>query len=139
MENMIKAIETVRNFSELLNNIKFKGHRYTIPRGGNPIALIGPIKSYPEKLLLKDLKELLKAIPSLGEAFAKDLDEIIQLTKLAWWESMGVIFDTSALIALERNLIDIDKLIADKGDEPFSISVITASELLHGNLTKQSQ
>jgi len=45
---------------------------------------------------------------------------------------MGVILDTSILIALERGLIDIDKLIADKGDQPFGISVITASELLHG-------
>ena len=44
---------------------------------------------------------------------------------------MGVILDTSILIALERGLIDIDKLIADKGDQPFGISVITASELLH--------
>ena len=44
---------------------------------------------------------------------------------------MGVILDTSILIALERGLIDIDKLIADKGDQPFGISVITASELFH--------
>jgi tRNA(fMet)-specific endonuclease VapC len=45
---------------------------------------------------------------------------------------MGVIVDTSVLIALERNLLDIDKLIAHREEEIFGISVITASELLHG-------
>ena len=81
MEALIKTTEIVRNFSEILNNIKFKGYRYTITRGGKPIASIGPIKSQPEKLFLKDLKGLLKEIPSLGEeadAFAKDLDAIIK-------------------------------------------------------------
>jgi len=45
---------------------------------------------------------------------------------------MGVILDTSVLIALERNLLDMDKLIAHREEESFAISVITASELLHG-------
>lgn len=81
MENVIKATEAVRGFSELLNNIKFKGHRYTIVRGGKPVASIGPVKPYPERLPLKDLKRLLNEIPSLGneaEAFAKDIDAIIR-------------------------------------------------------------
>jgi antitoxin (DNA-binding transcriptional repressor) of toxin-antitoxin stability system len=80
MENEIKATEAVRGFSELLNNIKFKGHHYTILRGGKPVALIGPAKPYPEKLCLKALKKLLEEIPSLGdeaEAFAMDIDAII--------------------------------------------------------------
>lgn len=81
MENVIKATEAVRGFSELLNNIKFKGRYYTIVRGGKPVASIGPVKPYPERLPLKDLEKLLKEIPSLGdeaEAFAKDIDAIIR-------------------------------------------------------------
>ena len=31
----ISATEAVRHFSELLNNIKYRGHRYTIIRGEN--------------------------------------------------------------------------------------------------------
>jgi tRNA(fMet)-specific endonuclease VapC len=45
---------------------------------------------------------------------------------------MGVIFDTSVLIALERNPGPLEQLIQERGDEPFGISTITASELLHG-------
>ncbi len=45
---------------------------------------------------------------------------------------MGVIFDTSVLIALEKNPGPIEKLIHKKGKETFGISIITVSELLHG-------
>ena len=45
---------------------------------------------------------------------------------------MGVIFDTSVLIAIERRSFHVEKLIEERENEPFGISVITASELLHG-------
>ena len=45
---------------------------------------------------------------------------------------MGVIFDTSVLIALERNLGPIEKLIYKKGKEFLGIIIIAVSELLHG-------
>jgi tRNA(fMet)-specific endonuclease VapC len=45
---------------------------------------------------------------------------------------MGVIFDTSVLIAIERSSVNTDRLIQGREDEPFGISVITVSELLHG-------
>jgi len=45
---------------------------------------------------------------------------------------MGVIFDSSALVYLERNLQQVEKIIAGRENEPFGISVITVSELLHG-------
>jgi len=45
---------------------------------------------------------------------------------------MGVIFDTSVLIAIERSLHHIEKIINGREEEPFGISVITVSELLHG-------
>ena len=45
---------------------------------------------------------------------------------------MGLIFDSSVLIYLERNLQDVEKIIAGKEEEPYGISVITVSELLHG-------
>jgi antitoxin (DNA-binding transcriptional repressor) of toxin-antitoxin stability system len=80
MEGTIKATEAVRGFSELLNNIKYKGERYTILRGGKPVALIGPIKKPSEIIRLKDLKKLIEEIPSLGtdaETFAKDINAII--------------------------------------------------------------
>ncbi len=45
---------------------------------------------------------------------------------------MGVIFDTSVLIALERGALDTDRLIQGREQESFGISVISAAELLHG-------
>ncbi len=45
---------------------------------------------------------------------------------------MGVICDTSLLIAAERGLLAIDDFVRGREEEPFGISVITVSELLHG-------
>ncbi|MEW6109411.1 MAG: type II toxin-antitoxin system VapC family toxin [Nitrospirota bacterium] len=45
---------------------------------------------------------------------------------------MGVIFDTSVLIAIERGSQNVERLINGREDEPFGISVIAVSELLHG-------
>jgi len=45
---------------------------------------------------------------------------------------MGVIFDTSVLISLERGLHGLDTVIEGRESEPFGISVVTVSELLHG-------
>jgi predicted nucleic acid-binding protein len=45
---------------------------------------------------------------------------------------MGVIFDTSEIIALEREDRTADVIIHGREDEPFGISVISVAELLHG-------
>jgi len=45
---------------------------------------------------------------------------------------MGVIFDTSEIIAIERKSYDIHRIVDGHEDEEFGISVITVAELLHG-------
>lgn len=45
---------------------------------------------------------------------------------------MGVIFDTSVLIAIERGSFQLEKLTGGREGEKFGISAITVSELLHG-------
>ncbi len=45
---------------------------------------------------------------------------------------MGVILDSSEIIALERNRGAVESLVTGREDEPFGISVITVAELLHG-------
>lgn len=45
---------------------------------------------------------------------------------------MGVIFDSSEIIALERDRGAVENLVAGREDEPFGISVVTVAELLHG-------
>lgn len=45
---------------------------------------------------------------------------------------MGILIDASVLIGFERDRAAIAPLIAGREDEEFFVSVITASELLHG-------
>lgn len=45
---------------------------------------------------------------------------------------MGVILDSSEIIALERSRGIVESLVAGREDEPFGISVVTVAELLHG-------
>jgi tRNA(fMet)-specific endonuclease VapC len=45
---------------------------------------------------------------------------------------MGVIFDSSEIISLERNRAQVQILVSGREDEPFGISVVTVAELLHG-------
>lgn len=45
---------------------------------------------------------------------------------------MGIIFDTSEIIALERNRQKIEEIIQGREDDSFGISVVTAAELLRG-------
>lgn len=45
---------------------------------------------------------------------------------------MGVLIDASVLIGFERDRTAIERRLAGREDEEFFLSVITASELLHG-------
>jgi len=79
MEKRISATRAVRDFSEVLNTIKFKGVHYIIERGGKPIASMKSIDEKIDPMTLGELKALLKKLPRLEEeldAFASDLEEI---------------------------------------------------------------
>lgn len=47
---------------------------------------------------------------------------------------MGILIDSSVLIAAERGDLDVDRVFAaqDTQDEPVAIAAVTASEMLHG-------
>ncbi len=79
MEKRISATQAVRDFSEVLNTIKFKGVHYIIERGGKPIASMKAIDQKPDPMTLDELKTVLNKLPRLEEeldAFASDLEEI---------------------------------------------------------------
>jgi hypothetical protein len=81
MEKRISATRAVREFSEVLNTIKFKGVHYIIERGGKPIASMKSIDESNDPMTLDDLPNLLKNLPRLEEeleAFATDLEEIFR-------------------------------------------------------------
>ena len=79
MEKRISATRAVRDFSEVLNTIKFKGVHYIIERGGKPIASMKSIDEKMDQMTLGELKTLLKKLPRLEEeldAFGSDLEVI---------------------------------------------------------------
>ena len=79
MKKRITATQAVRDFSEVLNTIKFKGVHYIIERGGKPVASMKPIDDTKDSMTLGDLKALLKKLPRLDEecdVFASDLENI---------------------------------------------------------------
>lgn len=45
---------------------------------------------------------------------------------------MGIVIDSSVLIAWERDQLNLDAQIAHNAEEDVAISAVTASELLHG-------
>lgn len=45
---------------------------------------------------------------------------------------MGVLIDASVLIGWERGGVDVEAQVEGRADEPFFLSMITVSELLHG-------
>ncbi len=79
MAKCISATEAVRRFSDLLGTIKFRGARYTILRGGKPIATLGPVATAMHEKTLAELKDILQRIPSLendAAAFERDLRKL---------------------------------------------------------------
>ena len=81
MEKRISATRAVRDFSEVLNEIKFKGVHYIIERSGKPIASMKSIEEKIDPMTLGELKNLLKKLPRLEnelDAFASDLEEILR-------------------------------------------------------------
>jgi tRNA(fMet)-specific endonuclease VapC len=45
---------------------------------------------------------------------------------------MGLVLDTSVLVAAERRTVRFEALLESLGEEPVAVAAITASELLHG-------
>ena len=81
MEKIISAKEAIRRFSEILNDIKYRGESYTIVRRGKKVASICPVGVPLKERSLGELGTLLKNIPRLGdeaERFGRDLKKILE-------------------------------------------------------------
>jgi prevent-host-death family protein len=79
MSERITATRVVREFSELLNEVRYKSQSYIVERNGKPIARLVPVSDLKEARKLKELKNLLFSLRSWGddlEAFAEDLEKI---------------------------------------------------------------
>lgn len=80
MNQTITATDAVRNFSELLNGIRYRGDRYTILKGGKPAATIGLAADSMRERKLSDLKGIVRTLPRLEDdvdAFARDIVQAV--------------------------------------------------------------
>lgn len=68
MRTAISSTEAVRNFSELLNNIKYRGDRYTVIRGGKPAATLAPVETARITATLADLRTIMQTLPHLDSS-----------------------------------------------------------------------
>ena len=78
----ITVTDAVRNFSELLNGIRYRGERYTILKGGKPAATIAPAAGSVKERKLSDLKDIMHNLPRLeddGKVFARDIVQAIMV------------------------------------------------------------
>jgi antitoxin (DNA-binding transcriptional repressor) of toxin-antitoxin stability system len=81
----ITATDAVRGFSELLNGIRYRGDRYTIMRGGKPVATIGPVEGDTVARTLGEIPGLFRSLPLIDSedtTFAADVAEASSLQPL---------------------------------------------------------
>jgi prevent-host-death family protein len=81
MRAAISATEAVRNFSEILNNIRYRGDHYTIMRGGKPAASIVPAEETGQQRSLAELRGILKSLPKLDRADSAFADDVLSVAK----------------------------------------------------------
>lgn len=77
MSTRLTVTEAVRNFSEILGRVRFKGERFVLVKGGKPVAELGPADS-TAPVRLGELLAVLEALPHLepedAERFAVELE-----------------------------------------------------------------
>jgi antitoxin (DNA-binding transcriptional repressor) of toxin-antitoxin stability system len=92
MKLAVTITDVLRNFSDYINRVAYRGERFVLLRGGKPVAELTPI---PAGTRLGDLGAVLASVPRLSEAeadaFAKDLErartEITAAPPRDPWES----------------------------------------------------
>jgi prevent-host-death family protein len=82
MRQHLTVTEAVRNFSEVLGRVRFRGERFVLTKGGKPIAELVPVEEAPA-VRLGELPGILAGLPHLDPAdagaFERDLDEARKL------------------------------------------------------------
>jgi len=67
----ITATEAARNFSKLLDDIEHGRRRFTVTRGGRPIATVEP--AGPRSVTVRDLLDGIRRAPRPDDRFGEDL------------------------------------------------------------------
>ena len=73
MKSHLSATQAVRQFSDLLNRVRYRGEEFIIERGGEQICTISPIK--PATCTGAELAELLRALPKPDPGYWDAVEE----------------------------------------------------------------
>lgn len=78
IETKITVTEGMREFSEIINRVFYRGENFILTKGGREVATIQPISGQSHSTL-NNLKTLLNSLPKLSDlemdSFAKDILE----------------------------------------------------------------
>lgn len=74
MKSYISATQAVRQFSDLLNRVRYRGEEFVIERGGEPVCEIVPAR--PVTRTVADLVRALRSIPKPDDEYWDTLEDI---------------------------------------------------------------
>ena len=77
MATAISATDAVRQFSELLNNIRYRGESYTVIRGGKPAASLVPVETARLERTLGELRGIFSTLPHLDPADSAFMEDVL--------------------------------------------------------------
>ena len=69
----VSATTAARNFSELLNRVRYRGERFLIERSGVAIGELRP--AAPIRFTGEDLRALLRSLPPVDDGFFEAVEE----------------------------------------------------------------
>lgn len=72
METRITATELAKSLSDILNRVRYRGERFVVERGGEPVATLAPAGRTAGTL--HRLAARLADLPLPGDGFADDLE-----------------------------------------------------------------
>ena len=78
-QRTLSATEASRNFSEVMNRVKYRGESFIIERGGERICEVRPVA--PARFTGADLVALLRSLPAVDENYLEVVEETTRSQK----------------------------------------------------------
>lgn len=77
MGTLISAAELGKNLSDVLDQVRDRGERFTVARDGEPVAALVPADA-PPSITLRELASQMGGIPLPDDGFAGDIEAMRQ-------------------------------------------------------------
>lgn len=78
-QRTLSATEASRNFSEIMNRVKYRGETFIIERGGERICEIRP--AAPARFTGADLAALVRSLPAVDDDYLELVEELTRSQK----------------------------------------------------------